>query len=97
MKSTLDGEFLIELIKHRIEEVGAMRESINLDTRDKSSRNALYWAIVYEHIDAVKLFLEAGISLEVAPEMSALELARSVGNQTTLSLLGEEQVVALSA
>ena len=92
MEYTSDGLFLIDLIKHRIEENNALFGKVNLDTRDQLSRNALYWAIVYGHYDAVKLFVSHGISLEVAPQLSAFELAQEMGDNKIIALLGEESL-----
>jgi len=97
MKYTSDGLFLIDLIKHRIEESGGVLESVNLDTRDRDSRNALYWAIFYRRFDDVKFLLKHGISQQVAPEMSALDLAKKIEDRATLLLLCEEGEMPLSA
>ncbi len=97
MKHYSDGLFLIKLIKNRINEQETMLGRLNLNTRDRFSRNALYWAISYQRVEDVKLLLDHGISQNVAPKLDALSHAIHIGNQAIISLLDREERIALSA
>ena len=96
MKNDSDGLFLLKLIKHRIEEQSTISGKLNLNTKDRFSRNALYWAISYQNIDDVKLLLTYGISLEVAPNLDAFTHALDVNNKEIIELFDTEHM-ALSA
>ncbi|MCK5853870.1 MAG: ankyrin repeat domain-containing protein [Sulfurovaceae bacterium] len=97
MQNHSDGEFLIKLIKHRIEERRTVFGRLNLDTQDRFSRNALYWAIAYQKVDDVKLLLKHGISREIAPNFDAFTYACDVNNQEIIKLLEREEEIPLSA
>ena len=96
MRNNTDGLFLLKLIKHRIEEHSTVFGRLNLNTRDRFFRNALYWAINYEKTDDVKLLLEHDISLEVAPNLDAFTYALDVNNQEIIELFKGDSL-ALSA
>ena len=96
MKNNSDGLFLLKLIKHRIEEKSTIFGKLNLNTRDRNARNALYWAISYQKVDEVKRLLDYGISLEVAPNLHAFTHALNVNNQEIIELF-ESEKMALSA
>ena len=96
MRKNSDGLFLIKLVKHRIKEYSTVFGRLNLDTRDRFFRNALYWAIDYEQVDDVKLLLKYGISLEVAPNLDAFTHALAINNREIIELF-EENSISLSA
>jgi len=97
MKNYSDGLFLLKLIKHRIEEKATIHGRVNLDTRDRFSRNALYWAITYKRVEDVKFLIAQGISQEVAPNLNALSHAINIENEEIISLLNINEEMALSA
>ncbi|NOZ90095.1 MAG: ankyrin repeat domain-containing protein [Epsilonproteobacteria bacterium] len=97
MRYYSDGLFLIKLIKDRIKEHKNIYGKLNLDTRDRFGQNALYWAISYQKIEDIKLFLKNGISTEVAPDLDALTHAINIGNPKIVELFDRECDMALSA
>ena len=96
MKNNSDGLFLLKLIKHRIEEQSTIFGKLNLNTRDRFLKNALYWAMSYQKVDDVKLLLKYDISLEVAPNLDAFTHALNSNNQEIIELFKSEYL-ALSA
>jgi hypothetical protein len=96
MKNYSDGLFLLKLIKHRIEEGATFFEKLNLDTRDRFSQNALYWAIYLERVEDVTLLLKHNVSREVAPNLDAFSYALEVNNPEIIELFGMKEM-AISA
>jgi hypothetical protein len=96
MKNYSDGLFLLKLIKHRIEEGATFFEKLNLDTRDRFSQNALYWAISLERVEDVTLLLKHNVSREVAPNLDAFLYALEVNNPEIIELFGMKEM-AISA
>ena len=96
MNNNSDGQFLLNLINNRIKEEKIISGKLNLNTKDRFLRNALYWAISYQKVDDVKLLLQHDISLEVAPNLNAFTHALDVNNQEIIELFDSEHM-ALSA
>jgi ankyrin repeat protein len=94
-----DGLLLINLMRNRIKEKKSIFErKINLNTRDRFSRNALYWAITYQWVSDIKLLLAHGISQEVAPNLDALTHAINIGNPDIISIFKKvDEKIELSA
>ena len=96
MNNNSDGQFLLNLINNRIKEEKIISGKLNLDTKDRFSRNALYWAISYQKVEDVKLLLKHSISQEVAPNLNAFTHALNINNQEIIKLFDREDM-ALSA
>ncbi len=98
MRYYSDGLFLINLIKNRINNHKNIYGKINLNTRDRFSQNALYWAIKYKQINNIKLFLKHSISQKVAPNLDALTHAINIGDPKIIELFDKDyNPIALSA
>ncbi len=96
MKNYSDGLFLLKLIKHRIEEGAIFFKKVNLNTRDRFSQNALYWAISLERAEDVKLLLKHNISRDIAPNLDAFSYALELNNPEIIDLFDMEEM-AISA
>ena len=96
MMNHSDGLFLLKLIKHRIEEGTIFFKKVNLDTRDRFSQNALYWAISLGRVEDVKLLLKHNVSRDIAPNLDAFSYALEVNNSEIIDLFDMEEM-AISA
>ena len=96
MNNNSDGQFLLNLINNRIKEEKIISGKLNLNTKDRFSRTALYWAISYQKVEDVKLLLKHSISQEVAPNLNAFTHALNINNQEIIKLFDREDM-ALSA